>query len=214
MTTLKLIREAAVLSTLTPEQKKRFTELSNVLGVPLAEVAQEFSNTVQPEDYQEWLRAIREIGEEEGLNLNSRSVFYDTAFDVLDGDPKMDMLGNNEKTKSAIVNTLYHAYKTAVEHEKVQGLRSSEENEEFGVDYEDYVNGEVHAMKSEPNPMIDLTSLIHSSPELQQVYRSGVQAGQQDTGRPREVVSKSPYMHGTKRDRVWKLGHKHGCVGV
>lgn len=193
---LKMILEAQIRSRLTPNQITRYSELAQLTGRTLVEVAQEMDGTIQPEDYQEWLRVIGEVGEEEGLDLSKRAVFYDTAFEVLDNDPKMDMIGGSEGSKLAICKTLWHAYNVAQSHNAVGQVPPDEENEEASV---------------EGNADMDLMSTVHSSVNLQKVYRNGVSVGQSDVADGKST--KSQYQRGTKRDKVWKLGHKHGTAG-
>ena len=103
---MSLIKNAQLLSTLTEAEVKRYTELSVILNKPFNDIVLEGMNTIQPADYQEWLRVVSEVGQEQNIDLTNQAAFQDLAFELLDNDPKVDAIGNSEDTKNNIVNTL------------------------------------------------------------------------------------------------------------
>lgn len=158
------------------------------------------SKQITPDDYSEWLDAIVSFADTpqkvEKLKT-SPSIFNDIAFHVLDNDPKMDLFGSDEETKSSIASALWNAYQAQIKHENISNRQPPTEENEEKVD----TKGD------------DLMSQIHNSVVLQKVYNSAVAAGQNDAGNvDSKTRAKSKYVRGCTRDKVWKLGYAHGSV--
>ena len=201
-----LIKQAQILSTLTESEKQYYTEIAAALGgnQSLVETAEEFSGEITPLHYKQWLDEVTNI-----INNNEfksggpkQPVFIDIVFAVLDDDPMMDVVGNNEETKEHIANTLWHTYSAQNAHTRVRTSSQTPPTEE---------NEEV--MNKGKNKDLAFMQEIHNSPILQKVYAKGVTCGQQDAGNSEEKPQKCPYTRGTLRDKVWSLGYKHGCFG-
>jgi hypothetical protein len=117
----------------------------------------------------------------------------------------MDAVGASEELTNHIVNTLWHAHNTQTHHAQVGSQlqnRSDVEDEET-----------TKKPKEKQSPDAKVMSQIHASPTLQKVYQTGVSTAQSDTkqeGKP----SKSIYTPGSFRDKVWKLGYRHGVSGT
>ena len=200
---MSLIKNAQLQSTLTEAEVKRYTELSVILNKPFNDIVLEGMNTIQPADYQEWLRVVSEVGQEQNIDLTNQAAFQDLAFELLDNDPKVDAIGNSEDTKNNIVNTLWHAFNTSNYQQKADMSNQAGQ-----------VEDEESSTKSKKKAMAPtIMDTIHTSPTLQKVYKTGELAGNSDMKNADQKPCKSPYATGTYRDKVWKLGHRHGCVG-
>jgi hypothetical protein len=200
---LSLIKEAQIRSVLSEAELNYYSTVQKELGLSsLSEAIESTENTITPLDYQDWLRVIKEHGEEMGLDLTKSGVFQDIAWEVLDNDPKIAMLGDDEDSKVHIVNTLWHTFNAMSSNEQLHKPRAVEDEESSDK-------------KSKPklHPDAKLMDTVHGSPQLQAVYKNGMSAGTKDAKNPDSRPQKSKYGSGTTRDKVWKLGYKHGAVG-
>jgi len=93
--------------------------------------------------YKRWLREIMISCKQFGMNPDIKRTFADCAFDVLDNDPAIDVVGSDEKTKRSIVNALWkmHHADKAIKNAKVAAAKNrvkirnrggAVENEESG----------------------------------------------------------------------------------
>lgn len=202
---MSLIKNAQVLSSLNETTLQYFTNLSKILNRPVAELVLESFDAIEPNDYQEWLRVIAEVAAERGDDITNQAVFADLAYEVLENDPKLDGVGASEELTNQIVNTLWHALNTQNHHSQVGNHlqnRSDVEDEET-----------TKKPKVKQSPDAKVMEQIHGSPSLQKVYQGGVSTAQSDSkqeGKP----SKSIYTPGSFRDKVWKLGYRHGLSGT
>lgn len=196
-----LINHFNAINKLSPEDQVFVESVANFRGISLAEaVGLDLPHQdITPEDYAQWLDLIKAFAEDEGADLDSPSGFQDVAFEVLDNDPKMDLYGGSEDIKQAIVNTLYHGYRAQASHSSASEVARAPRPEE---------NEEQTSTKGD-----DLMSRIYNNPVLQKVYQSAVSAGQNDAAEiDGTTKTKSKYVRGCTRDKVWKLGYSHGTV--
>lgn len=69
--------------------------------------------------YKQWLDLIEDIASEQRVNLKNKSTFTDFAFEILDNDPMMDIIGgNNEVVKGRIVTILWQMFKFNMSKER------------------------------------------------------------------------------------------------
>lgn len=122
---LKLIKEANVLSTLDASSLTAFKELQKATGKTIAEVVAE-AFTPNPNDYRQWLRTVIGYADDEGLKLD-KNTFYDIAGATLENDPANPPVSMH----AAILNKLWADYKASKQHAKVQKLARSQEEEEL-----------------------------------------------------------------------------------
>lgn len=141
--TFKLIREANTINRLG-DKADIAKKVQQALGidsiVPVAEAITQSPQDygVTPADYQEWLNAILDIAQEEGINLNKKNDFMDLAHDLLDNDSRVDALGfgdQQQRAKQNIVKVLWQTYQVSKAHSKVQqtvggAIRAAHEDEE------------------------------------------------------------------------------------
>jgi len=124
----------------TTEQDPLVMRVQRILGDDTTHRASKILETVDeqitPQNYEEWLKIVDDMAEEQGLTLHSRTEFSDIVFNVLDNDSFLDMIrGNNEQVKNKIVGVLWtmHKQRRAEERAKVELKRTQrreQENEE------------------------------------------------------------------------------------
>lgn len=199
---MSLIKNAQILSTLSESQIEQFTKIQQLLGLSsIVEAVEELSTAITPHDYEEWLRIIREYGEELGADLSNVTSFEDIAWEMLDNDPKLDAIGGDEEVKRHVVNTLWHAFNTAQHHQQVSTLSSNPRAVED------------EAVDKKASKSVEFIKHISSNPALSKVYRNGISAANAAKSNPEQKAPKSPYSSGTLRDKAWKTGFQHGSSG-
>lgn len=96
----------------------------------------ESQTEISSEHYDTWLSLILEIAEEQHVQLKTRAVFNEYAFEVLDNDPILDMIGgNNEPVKFQIVTVLWKMYAQQQAQKRASGhvqraAKQAQEDEE------------------------------------------------------------------------------------
>ena len=210
-----LIKEAQMVTTLDKNQLAIAEDVKHILGrTYVYELNEMFDTSISKSDYNTWMKQIHLSAEEQSININSKSKFEDLAFAVIDDDPKMTLLGDNEKTKRAIINTLWHAHHASMGHDKVAKAAASavkskakaeKEEEEMSMGrpsgYEDEEDG---SSTSKHNST--------SSAILTSVAKDGYEAGHKDAKRVKPNSTKNPYETGSSRHKLWKEAYKHGLV--
>lgn len=122
---LKLIKEAQLATTISPDKLATYNVLKEAMGVnSLSALMEAFRPS--PEDFAKWLEVIGGFAEEEGLSINQRSNFNDVASAVLDNDPA----NPPEEMRTAIINKLWNDHKAAKHLGKVEKLANAQEDEE------------------------------------------------------------------------------------
>lgn len=118
----KMIREAETINKLGDEAT--FVQhVQRVLGADsvtsIVEGAEE-DFAITPQHYTQWLQTMMDMAKESGVNLLKRREFEDLAFDILDNDLAIDMLGGDaEVTKQNITKALWQSYQVSRAHDKV-----------------------------------------------------------------------------------------------
>jgi hypothetical protein len=124
---MKLIKEAEVLSTLTPHALAAFKEIQKATGKKtIAELVVEAFRP-GPRDYRKWLSTIVGYAKDGGLKINTKNLFADIAGATLENDPANPPV----EMHAAIINKLWADYGASKQHAKVQKLAQSQEDEEF-----------------------------------------------------------------------------------
>lgn len=148
----KLVRKAGYKPHELTRTEREIAELNmrSRLGIE----DEEFSADITPHDYQEWARVIRAEAADRGANMNNKRSFEDIAFFVLDNDPKIDMIGNDEETKRDIVNMLWKQQRSApattasTEDEEASAVNSAEN--EGRAACMDHYHGVIRGMPKNP----------------------------------------------------------------
>jgi hypothetical protein len=124
---LKLIREANVLSTLDATALAAFKEIQKATGkATIAEIVVEAFRP-GPRDYRKWLSTIVGYAKDGGIKINTKNTFADIAGATLENDPANPPV----EMHAAIINKLWADYGSSRQHAKVQKLAQSQEDEEF-----------------------------------------------------------------------------------
>ena len=122
---LKLIKEANVLSTLDSKELAALTAIKHTTGKKsIAEIVESFKPSSQ--DYEQWMSVIVGYAKDEGININTKSAFAEVAGAVLENDPASppaDM-------QSAIINKLWTDRKSAKHQSKIDKIAQAQEEEE------------------------------------------------------------------------------------
>ncbi len=90
------------------------------------------SHKISDSDIRKWYREIKFRATRLGFNMNRKHAFENAAYDILDNDPKLDAIGNNDDVKYEVVNDLWSLHKRIISRKKLNRLakRAHEENEE------------------------------------------------------------------------------------
>lgn len=198
---MSLIKTAQIISSLSESDKAFYSHYQQMLGLSsIAESVEEFSTQITPRDYEEWIRIAKEIADEQGKDLSQEDTFHDIVWEILDNDPKLTATGDDEITKAHLVTTLWHAFNTNRSHEQFSSRQSGVEDEESSSKK---VDGKV-------SNHVEFLSSILSNPALKKVYTAGISVGKEALSNADKAPAKAPYVQGTLRAKVWKLGYKQG----
>lgn len=119
----KLVRRAGYTPRPLSKAEQNFGEmrLRGRLGVE----DEQYSTNITSDDWNQWANAIRAEARDRNINLNNKHSFEDLAFFVVDNDPKIDMMGGDERTKRRVVNALWRQH-LAAPHAPQQSVEDEE----------------------------------------------------------------------------------------
>jgi hypothetical protein len=187
-----LYPEARQIRTMMPADLPRRAEPAPD-KVPYASLEQE-EHWVDPvhilEDYKKWMRVIHAESKARGVNINTKRNFEDIAFEMLDNDPKMDLIGANEEAKAKLVNILWQQHRVMIAQNKAEAVinfKSFFARPEENQEYEEQTSG---AYQQAQDACLD--------------HWRGVVRG----------VPKNPYAKGTRRHGQWEQGWEAAEKGV
>jgi hypothetical protein len=180
----KLLREAQALEKLG--DKAAFVKnVQEILGVDsVTAVLESAPYEITPEDYQQWLPAIIDIGAERGININKKVEFMDLAHELLDNDPKLDAVGRDHATCRKIVSALWQMFKV---------------NQAHG-DVKTHVAGMVDKAREEEEAA---NGLVGGEGGFEQAFATAKGVENEE-----RVRRRNPYQPGTLRAMLWDEQHK------
>ena len=123
---LKLIREAALVATLSEAEIKALSTIKAAVGASsLVDIVAE-SFTPSDDDFDAWMRVVVGEAGDRGVNLNKKSEFVQLALDVLENDPANPPFDMQEM----IATKLWQDYNSAKNAVRINKLAQAKEEEE------------------------------------------------------------------------------------
>lgn len=207
MSKFNMIKEAQTLSNI--KGTKRYEILTSVRdlmgkGTTLTELDKAFSPEIKKSDYNRWMNEIHRLCKKEGRNVDTKRNFDNCAFAVLDDDPRMDVIGNDETTKVKIVSTLWHAHNAAENHKRAsRGYEKAAKNKAH--EDEEMMMNHIDGCATEEEETAGSEEHL-----LSHITKAGYQQAHIDHAKRRPGHTKSPYHVGTLRHNLWKEGYSKG----
>lgn len=123
---LKLIKDAALVATLSKQDIDALSVIKNATGAStLAEIVKE-SFTPSDDDFETWLRVVVGEAGDRGINIGKKSNFMQLAMDVLENDPAMPPIEMQEM----IAKKLWQDYNSARDAVRIGKIAAAKEEEE------------------------------------------------------------------------------------
>lgn len=124
---LSLLKNAVFESRFTATQKQTIKQLQDTIGIETTRRIVE-SFDITPDDYDNWLRVIRGVAQDKGMNINTRRDFMDVAFAVLENDPA----NLPYDVQTTVAQSLWAKQKAEKSHKQVEkAVRAKEEEEQL-----------------------------------------------------------------------------------